>query len=75
MPPEHLNVGGGIGINYQQPDEDAYVDFGTYFSIFSEMLELRPQQQVHFELGRSIVGQCGSLISRVLYVKKPMRKA
>jgi diaminopimelate decarboxylase len=67
---KHLNVGGGLGINYQDPDKHAVVDFKGYFSIFKEFLELHPGQELHFELGRSIIGQCGSLISRVLYVKK-----
>ena len=38
--------------------------------MFNDFIELRPQQELHFELGRSIVGQCGSLITKVLYVKK-----
>jgi len=66
---EHINVGGGLGINYNKPDEEPIPDFKNYFAIFDEFLNLKANQQVHFELGRSIVGQCGSLISRVLYVK------
>ncbi|MGZ3921643.1 MAG: diaminopimelate decarboxylase [Bacteroidia bacterium] len=66
----HINVGGGLGINYKDPDEHAIVDFESYFNVFKQFLELQPQQQVHFELGRAIIGQCGSLISRVLYVKQ-----
>lgn len=67
---EHINVGGGLGINYHEPDRDAIVDFESYFSLFKKFIELRPNQKLHFELGRAIVGQCGSLISKVLYVKK-----
>lgn len=66
--PEHINVGGGLGINYDDPDLNP--DFSGYFSLFREHLNLRKGQKVHFELGRSLVGQCGSLITRVLYVKK-----
>lgn len=66
---EHLNLGGGLGIDYLQPDEKSIPDFKTYFSIFNEFLEREPQQKVHFELGRSIVAQCGNLVTRVLYVK------
>jgi len=66
---EHLNMGGGLGINYQDPETDAIVDFSGYFSIFKNFLEKLPTQEVHFELGRSIIAQCGSLISRVLYIK------
>lgn len=65
----HINVGGGLGINYHEPDEEPIPDFKSYFAIFNEFLNLKANQEVHFELGRSIVGQCGSLISRVLYVK------
>jgi len=67
---DHINVGGGFGINYHQPDEEPIPDFKNYFALFKEFLNLKANQEVHFELGRSIVGQCGSLISRVLYVKK-----
>jgi diaminopimelate decarboxylase len=68
--PEHINLGGGLGIDYHEPDKHEIVDFRAYFSVFDKFLELLPRQQVHFELGRSITGQCGSLISRVLFVKK-----
>ena len=66
---EHINVGGGLGINYQEPDKESIVDFKAYFNVFKQFLELMPSQQVHFELGRCIIAQCGSLISKVLYVK------
>ncbi|MBI2722018.1 MAG: diaminopimelate decarboxylase [Bacteroidetes bacterium] len=66
---QHINVGGGLGINYKEPDTQSVVDFENYFNVFKQFLALKPQQQVHFELGRAITGQCGSLISRVLYIK------
>ena len=66
---EWINVGGGLGVNYAQPEEAPIPDFAGYFRVFKEKLALRPGQQVHFELGRAVVAQCGSLISRVLYVK------
>ena len=65
----NLNFGGGLGIDYHHPDRQAIPDFRDYFAIFHQHIRLRPSQEVHFEPGRSIVGQCGSLISRVLYVK------
>lgn len=65
----NINLGGGLGINYQEPDKEAIVNFKAYFEVFQNYLELLPQQQIHFELGRCIVAQCGSLISRVLYIK------
>jgi len=71
---KHLNLGGGLGVDYMQPDTEPIADFNSYFDIFGELLERRPGQEVFFELGRSIVAQCGSLISRVLYVKKGVEK-
>ena len=65
----HINLGGGLGINYKEPDIHAIVDFGSYFNVFKQFLEIHPSQNIHFELGRCIIAQCGSLISRVLYIK------
>lgn len=66
---ENLNFGGGLGIDYYHPNHLPIPAFDNYFAVFRKLLELRPGQQVHFEPGRSIVAQCGSLISRALYVK------
>ena len=71
---EHINVGGGLGIDYQNPDRQSIPDFADYFAIFHQLLKLQPNQTLHFEPGRSIVGQCGSLITKVLYVKKGSSK-
>ena len=64
-----INVGGGIGINYHEPDKESIINFAAYFKVFNDFIELRKNQQLHFELGRSIVAQCGSLVSKVLYIK------
>lgn len=69
-----INVGGGLGIDYDDPDKHPIPDFEEYFKIFHENLKLHPGQQVHFELGRAIVAQCGSLITRVTYVKEGVDK-
>ena len=66
----HINVGGGLGIDYQDPDGHPIPDFKAYFDTYAQGLTLREGQQLHFELGRSVVGQCGSLITKVLYVKE-----
>lgn len=71
---EHINVGGGLGIEYHHPDRQSIPDFKEYFRVYDEHLKLRSYQTLHFELGRSVVGQCGSLISKVLYVKKGANK-
>lgn len=67
---EHINVGGGLGIDYENPNEHPLPDFKDYFDLFHTNLKLREGQTLHFELGRSIVGQCGSLITRVVYIKE-----
>ena len=68
--PEIINVGGGLGVDYYAPSENPIPDFKAYFSVFMDCLQLRDGQSLHFELGRSIVAQCGSLMTRVLYVKQ-----
>lgn len=69
-----LNVGGGFGVDYHNPDESPINDFEAYFEIFDKFLERKPNQEVHFELGRALVAQCGNLISRILYVKNGLKK-
>jgi diaminopimelate decarboxylase len=71
---EVLNVGGGLGVDYHHPDQHAVSRFKEYFEIFDRFIERRPGQQVHFEIGRALTAQCGSLISRVLYVKNGLKK-
>jgi len=71
---QHINVGGGLGINYEHPNHIPVADFEGYFKVFNKHLQLRPNQQLHFELGRSIVASCGSLITKVLYVKEGATK-
>jgi len=71
---ETINVGGGLGIDYADPDRHPIPDFEGYFKTFRNHLRVRPGQKVRFELGRSVVGQCGTLITRVLYVKEGSAK-
>ena len=67
---ENLNFGGGLGIDYYHPNHLSIPAFDNYFAAIHGLLQVRPDQQVHFEPGRSIVAQCGTLIARVLYVKE-----
>ena len=69
-----INVGGGLGAYYVNPYENPIPDFTTFFATYNKYFKLRPGQELHFELGRAVVCQCGSLISRVLYVKKGLNK-
>ena len=71
---EHINVGGGLGIDYHHPNHLPIPNFADYFATYHKFLHLQPGQTLHFELGRAVVGQCGSLISKVTYVKKGSNK-
>lgn len=67
---EHINVGGGLGIDYAHPNRLPIPSFKDYFDTYARKLRLRSGQTLHFELGRAVVGQCGSLITRTLYIKE-----
>ncbi len=67
--PAHLDLGGGLGIDYGHPDSNSIPDFRSYFATFAENLQVDPDIRIHFELGRAIVAQCGELITRVLFTK------
>lgn len=71
---ETINLGGGLGIDYDNPDSNPIPPFQELFNIVHQTLNQRPGQEVHFELGRAIVAQCGSLITRALYIKKGIDK-
>lgn len=70
-----IDLGGGLGVNYKNPDSEPIPDFGTWFSTINDNLKRRPDQSVIIEPGRSIVAQCGSLISRVVFVKHGEHKS
>ena len=67
---EHINVGGGLGVDYEHPNRVPIPDFKAYFDTYAKKLKLRPGQTLHFELGRAVVAQCGSLLTRTLFIKK-----
>lgn len=71
---EHINVGGGLGIDYEHPNRVPIPDFHAYFETYAKKLKLRPGQTLHFELGRAVVAQCGTLITRTLYIKQGKAK-
>jgi len=74
FPVKILNTGGGLGVDYYHPDTNGFSDFESYFKVFKDFLNIKPGQEVHFELGRALVAQSASLISRVLYVKNGLKK-
>jgi diaminopimelate decarboxylase len=74
LPIKVLNLGGGLGVDYYNPDTNPICDFASYFKVFNDFLDIKPHQEVHFELGRALVAQSASLVSRVLYVKNGINK-
>ncbi len=70
--PVMLNLGGGLGVDYSNPD--VLPDFENFFSHIAKNLAIPSHIKVHFELGRSLVAQCGSLITKVLYTKEGNQK-
>lgn len=66
---QHIDIGGGLGLKYSLSHQTCTPDFKAYFDIFNHQIQLREDQTLHLELGRSVVAQCGSLITRVLYMK------
>lgn len=71
---ENINVGGGLGIDYDHPNKAPIPNFKDFFNTYAQHLKLREGQKLHFELGRAVVGQCGSLITKTLYIKQGTAK-
>ena len=69
-----INVGGGLGVDYQHPNRVPIPDFKAYFDTYATKLKLRPGQELHFELGRAVVAQMGTLLARTLYIKEGAKK-
>lgn len=67
---QNINVGGGLGIDYINPDENPIPNYAALFDTYAKNLNLREGQKLHFEPGRSVVAQMGSLIARTIYIKK-----
>ena len=74
FPVKVLNTGGGLGVDYHNPDTNGMANFESYFEVFKNFLNVKPGQEVHFELGRALVAQSAALIARVLYVKNGQKK-
>lgn len=69
-----LDLGGGLGVDYEHPDRNPIPDFKTWFSTISKGMKDMGEVEIHVEPGRSLVCQCASLVSRVTYVKKARTK-
>lgn len=65
-----INLGGGLGVDYNDPDANPIPNFAAWMGGIRRCLPVKEGQRVHIEPGRALVAQCGSLISRVVFVKK-----
>ena len=63
-----VDVGGGLGVNYDVPENEPIPNFASLFAIIHNHLKVG-DREVHFEFGRAIVAECGELITRVLFNK------
>ena len=67
---EHLDIGGGIGINY---DDEEIFNFDEYSTAISKVFAKR-KFKIIFEPGRSLVGKAGILLTKIEYIKKGQSK-
>ncbi|MFI3264557.1 MAG: diaminopimelate decarboxylase [Rikenellaceae bacterium] len=65
---DFIDVGGGLGVNYDVPENEPIPNFASLFSIVNNYLKVG-DRDVHFEFGRSIVAECGELITKILFNK------
>ncbi|MDQ5920517.1 MAG: diaminopimelate decarboxylase [Pseudomonadota bacterium] len=66
-----INLGGGLGVDYINPQANPIAAFDEYFAVLSQNLLFpnRESIKIHFELGRSLVAQSGIVLSKVLFLK------
>ena len=68
---DFIDLGGGMGISYN--DNDKKLDYTKYNLAIKKFLK-NHKSKIIFEPGRSIVGNTGTLISKIIYIKKGERK-
>ena len=69
----HIDVGGGLGITY---DDETPPDIGEFVRTVLDHIEARGHghREVYFEPGRSLVGNAGVLLTRVEFLKPGAEK-
>ena len=68
---EFIDLGGGMGISYEKNNKK--LNYQKYNSAINKFLK-NHKSRIIFEPGRSIVGNIGSLISKVIYIKENEKK-
>jgi len=68
---DYIDLGGGMGISYKKNDKK--LNYQKYSDAINKFLK-NHNSQIIFEPGRSIVGNIGSLVSKVIYIKENDKK-
>ena len=68
---EFIDLGGGMGISYEKNNKK--LNFKIYNSLINKFLK-KNNCKIIFEPGRSIIGNAGILISKIIYIKKNKNK-
>ncbi len=68
---EYIDLGGGMGIDYES--KNRRLNFQRYSSDIKRLINL-VDSKIIFEPGRSIIGNVGILISKIIYIKKGFKK-
>ena len=68
---EYIDLGGGFGIPYQRKEKK--IDIGTYSKLVNKFKK-RLNCKIIFEPGRFIIGNAGTLVSRIVFIKKNINK-
>ena len=68
---EYIDLGGGMGIDYE--NKNRRLNFKRYSSDIKRLINL-VDSKIIFEPGRSIIGNVGILISKIIYIKKGFKK-
>ncbi len=68
---EFIDLGGGMGISYNRDDKK--LNYKKYNIAIKNFLK-NNKSKIIFEPGRSIIGNTGTLISKIIYIKKSDRK-
>ena len=68
---EFIDLGGGMGISYN--NDDKKLNYNKYNTSIKKFLKTH-KSKIIFEPGRSIIGNTGTLISKIIYIKENRKK-
>ena len=68
---EFIDLGGGMGITYN--NQQKKLNYKKYYLAIKKFLN-KYKSKIIFEPGRSIIGNTGTLITKIIYIKKSGKK-